>query len=124
RLEEEAYRELPWSGAIFDEAQMIKNHRSRGYRSARLLETPFKLAITGTPLENNLTELWALSALVCPGLLGGAQQFADLYRVPIEKEHDAEKLARLQRRLRPFLLRRRKEEVAAELPPKQEQVRE
>lgn len=124
RLEEEAYQALPWSGAIFDEAQMIKNHRARGYRSAKLLPAPFKLAITGTPLENNLTELWALSALVCPGLLGGEKQFADLYRAPIEKDHDTKKLARLQRRLAPFLLRRRKEEVATELPPKQEQVRE
>ncbi|WP_420110936.1 DEAD/DEAH box helicase, partial [Pseudactinotalea sp.] len=124
RLEEEAYAGLACSGAIFDEAQMIKNHRARGYRSARLVQAPFKLAITGTPLENNLTELWALSALVCPGLLGGEKQFADLYRAPIEKDRDSERLARLQRRLRPFVLRRRKEEVATELPPKQEQVRE
>ncbi|WP_049897271.1 DEAD/DEAH box helicase [Nesterenkonia massiliensis] len=122
RLEEERYRELDWAGLILDEAQMIKNHASRGHRAARGLNTPFTLAITGTPLENNLMELWALAALTCPGLLGRRERFIQTYQNPIEKDRDAGRLATLRRRLRPFLLRRTKEAVATELPPKQEQV--
>lgn len=122
RMEAEQYQQLNWAGLILDEAQMIKNHTSRGHRAARALSAPFKLAVTGTPMENSLQELWALFAITCPGLLGGRDQFNRVYRAPIEKEHDAARLTQLKRRLRPFLLRRRKEEVAAELPPKQEQV--
>ncbi|REJ05202.1 ATP-dependent helicase [Microbacterium bovistercoris] len=124
RLEDEAYRDLEWSGLVLDEAQQIKNPASAGYKAARTLGAPFTLVITGTPMENNLDELWALASLAAPGLLGSRKQFGETYRKPIEKERDAERLARLQRRLRPFLLRRTKELVAAELPPKQEQVLE
>lgn len=122
RIEAEQYHSTSWSGLVLDEAQMIKNPSSQGYRAARDLPTGFTVAITGTPLENNLLELWALVSLCCPGLLGRREQFGRIYRVPIEKERDAEALGRLQRRLRPFMLRRTKETVAAELPPKQEQV--
>ncbi|WP_458040792.1 MULTISPECIES: DEAD/DEAH box helicase [Bacteria] len=121
RLEFDAYKDIAWSGLILDEAQQIKNPSSQGYRCARLLDAPFTLVITGTPLENNLLELWALTSLACPGLLGGRRSFTDYYRTPIEREHDTERLRTLQRRLRPFLLRRTKDLVAAELPPKQEQ---
>lgn len=124
RLEFEQYSDLNWSGLLLDEAQVIKNHTSRGYRCARLLDAPFKLAITGTPLENNVLELWSIASLVCPGLLGGVSHFTEYYRQPIERERDAAKLAQLTRRLRPFLLRRTKELVAADLPAKQEQVLE
>ena len=113
-----------WSGLIVDEAQKIKNAASHGYRAARDLGAPFCLVLTGTPLENNLGELWALAALAAPGLLGTRQKFTEFYRTPIEKEQNAERLALLQRRLRPFLMRRTKELVATELPPKQEQVLE
>ena len=101
---------------------MIKNPSSQGYRAARDLPTRFKLAITGTPMENSLMELWALASLCCPGLLGRREQFGQVYRIPIERQGDAAALTRLQRRLRPFMLRRTKERVAAELPPKQQQV--
>ncbi|WP_417564644.1 SNF2-related protein [Microbacterium sp.] len=124
RLEAEQYRDLPWSGLIADEAQMMKNPASHTYRAARTLGAPFVLVITGTPLENNLLELWALASLAAPGLLGGKDQFTQFYRHPIEKQHDAERLALLQRRLRPFLLRRTKDLVARDLPPKQEQTLE
>lgn len=124
RLEFEQYQELDWAGLILDEAQMVKNHASRGYKCARMLKAPFKLAITGTPLENNLLELWSLVSLTCPGLLGGREHFIDVFQHAVEKEKDAEKLATLQRRMSPFLMRRRKEVVAKELPPKQEQVME
>ncbi|MHA3723663.1 DEAD/DEAH box helicase [Leucobacter sp. HY1910] len=122
RGEAEAYRDLEWSGLILDEAQQIKNFASHGHRAARMLGAPFTLVVTGTPLENNLLELWALTSLACPGLLGNRAKFTEFYRTPIEKQQNPERLALLQRRLRPFLLRRTKDLVAKELPPKQEQV--
>ena len=121
RLEFDAYATLDWQGLILDEAQQIKNPSSQGYKCARMLDAPFTLVITGTPLENNLLELWALVSLACPGLLGGRRSFTEYYRTPIERERDNERLRTLQRRIRPFLLRRTKELVASELPPKQEQ---
>ncbi|MBP1326516.1 superfamily II DNA or RNA helicase [Leucobacter exalbidus] len=124
RGEAEAYRELEWSGLILDEAQQIKNHASHGHRAARTLGAPFTLVVTGTPLENNLLELWSLASLAAPGLLGNRTKFTEFYRNPIEKDRDAGRLALLQRRLAPFLLRRTKDLVAADLPPKQEQVLE
>lgn len=122
RLEQEQYAEVAWSGLVLDEAQQIKNPASRGYRAARALSVPFTLVITGTPMENNLPELWALMSLVAPGLLGTRESFTTLYRTPIEKHLDSERLDLLRRRIRPFLLRRTKELVAAELPPKQETI--
>ncbi|MBS1675651.1 MAG: SNF2 helicase associated domain-containing protein [Actinobacteria bacterium] len=122
RGEADAYRELEWSGLLLDEAQQIKNAASQGYKAARTLGAPFTIVITGTPMENNLDELWALVSLAAPGLLGSRKQFGETYRRPIEKAHDGELLTRLQRRIRPFLLRRTKDLVASELPPKQEQV--
>lgn len=120
----EEYRELEWSGLILDEAQQIKNSVSHGYRAARALGAPFTVVITGTPIENNLLELWSLTSLAAPGLLGSKQRFTDYFRTPIEKQHSAERLTLLQRRLRPFLLRRTKDLVASELPAKQEQMLE
>ncbi len=122
RLEQEHYADVRWSGLVLDEAQQIKNPSSRGYRAARSLAVPFTLVITGTPMENNLLELWALVSLVAPGLLGTRESFTELYRTPIEKHSDGARLDLLRRRIRPFLLRRTKDLVAAELPPKQETV--
>lgn len=122
RLEQEQYAEVDWSGLVLDEAQQIKNPASRGYRAARALSVPFTLVITGTPMENNLLELWALMSLVAPGLLGTRESFTTLYRTPIEKHSDAARLDLLRRRIRPFLLRRTKDLVASELPPKQETI--
>ncbi|WJS92676.1 DEAD/DEAH box helicase [Microbacterium testaceum] len=122
RLEQAQYAEVEWSGLVLDEAQQIKNPSSRGYRAARALSVPFTLVITGTPMENNLLELWALISLVAPGLLGTRESFTAMYRTPIEKHSDGARLDLLRRRIRPFLLRRTKELVAAELPSKQETV--
>ncbi|WP_121158645.1 DEAD/DEAH box helicase [Micromonospora pisi] len=122
RLEYDDYQALDWAGLILDEAQFVKNPRSQGYRCAKLLPVPFKLAITGTPMENNLAELWALCSITAPGLFPRLDRFTDYYRAPIEKERDAERLAQLRRRIRPLMLRRRKSDVAADLPEKQEQV--
>ncbi|NMR20226.1 DEAD/DEAH box helicase [Cellulomonas fimi] len=122
RLEFDDYAALPWSVLVLDEAQMVKNHESRTYACARQLGARVKVAITGTPLENTVMELWALLGLVAPGLFPSSQRFTELYRTPIEREGDAERLALLRRRIRPWVLRRTKEQVAADLPPRIEQV--
>ncbi|QAY64309.1 DNA/RNA helicase [Xylanimonas allomyrinae] len=133
RLDADAFGALEWGGLVLDEAQFVKNHATRANQHARALRAPFKLAITGTPLENDVTELWSLLAVVAPGLFPSFQRFRADYVRPVEaaSRPDADDalrrnaqavLARLQRRVRPLMLRRTKEQVAPELPPRQEQV--
>ena len=122
RLEYDAYAALDWGGLILDEAQFVKNPQSQAYRCAKRLPAPFKLAITGTPMENNLLELWSLLSITAPGLFARADRFTEYYRSPIEKGKDSQRLAQLRRRIRPLMLRRRKADVATDLPDKQEQV--
>jgi SNF2 family DNA or RNA helicase len=122
RLDIDAHAAAPWSGLFLDEAQFTKNHQSKVHQCARRLPAPFKLAITGTPMENNLMELWSLLSITAPGLFPSPTRFRDAYARPIEKESDTELLARLRRRIKPLVKRRTKEQVAPELPPKQEQV--
>lgn len=124
RLDFAAYRALEWDGLILDEAQFVKNRTTRAHQCARDLVAPFKLAITGTPMENNLLELWSLFAIVAPGLFPSARKFIEEYQRPIERGEDAKLLARMRRRIRPLLMRRTKEAVAKDLPEKQEQVLE
>jgi superfamily II DNA or RNA helicase len=124
RLEHDAYQAITWSGLVLDEAQFVKNPHSQGYRCAKRLAAPFKLAITGTPMENNLAELWSLCSITAPGLFSRLDRFTDYYRNPIEKERNTERLAQLRRRIRPLMLRRRKSDVVTDLPDKQEQVLE
>jgi superfamily II DNA or RNA helicase len=126
RIDFDAYAGLAWSGLILDEAQNAKNHQSKIYQCARRLPAQFKLAITGTPMENNLMELWSLLSITAPGLFPHPAQFREYYARPIEnqgKDH-AELLAQLRRRIKPLVRRRTKEQVAADLPAKQEQVLE
>ena len=87
-----------------------------------MLPAPFKVAMTGTPIENNLMELWSLLSITAPGLFPSPDRFTDHYRTPIEKKADSERLTQLRRRVRPIILRRTKEQVAQDLPEKQEQV--
>jgi SNF2 family DNA or RNA helicase len=122
RLEYDGYAEADWAGLILDEAQFVKNRQSQSYQCAKKLPAPFKLAITGTPMENNLMELWSLLSITAPGLFANPTRFTDFYRTPIEKGKDPEVLAQLRRRIRPLMLRRTKEQVATDLPAKQEQV--
>ncbi|SDC78643.1 Superfamily II DNA or RNA helicase, SNF2 family [Geodermatophilus telluris] len=124
RLGEEEYRALPWSGLVLDEAQFVKNHQAKTYAAARRLPARFKLAITGTPLENSLMDLWSMLSIVAPGLFPSPQRFTEHYRHPVERGRDPERLDALRRRIRPLMRRRTKEQVAAELPAKQEQVLE
>ncbi len=121
RLDEPAYAAITWGGLVLDEAQHVKNHKSKGYQAVRRIEAPFKLAVTGTPFENRLMELWSLLSITNPGLYPHPARFSRHVVRPVEAG-DREVLQRLQRRIRPLLLRRTKEVVAADLPPKQEQV--
>lgn len=122
RIDAEAYADAGWSGMILDEAQFVKNHRARTYAAARRVRCAVKLAITGTPLENSLMDLWSLLSIVAPGMFPHPDRFAEYYRRPIERGEDPERLSRLRRRIRPLMLRRTKESVALDLPPKTEQV--
>nr|WP_228497590.1 DEAD/DEAH box helicase [Frigoribacterium sp. VKM Ac-1396] len=122
RLDFAAYQAEGWAGLILDEAQFVKNRSSQAHRCAVDLDVPFKLAITGTPLENSLTDLWSLLHVVAPGLLGSSVRFADDYVKPIATGEAPELLQRLRRRIRPLMMRRTKEQVASDLPAKQEQV--
>jgi superfamily II DNA or RNA helicase len=103
---------------ILDEAQIIKNPRAQVSRAARALPAVHRLCLTGTPVENHLGELWSLCDFLQPGLLGDARSFQRLYRTPIEKLALASRAAALRRRLQPYVLRRTKDAVARELPPK------
>ncbi|QOQ39039.1 DEAD/DEAH box helicase [Trueperella pecoris] len=125
RLEADEYRALGITGLVLDEAQNVKNAKSKGFAVAASLGAPSVFAVTGTPIENNLGELWAMFALSAPGLLGSAEKFNDAFRKPIEKAEGRgceELMATLRRRIGPFLLRRTKQSVSLDLPPKQEQV--
>lgn len=124
RLDAESYAGVEWAGVILDEAQQAKNPGSKLFAALAGLRADVLLAVTGTPMENNLTELWAVAALSCRGVLPDAPEFRAKYRTPIEKHGDTAALERLRRRLRPFLLRRRKELVAGELPPRTDAVME
>ena len=127
------YRKLGWSGLVLDEAQFVKNPASKAHEAAVSLEVPFKLAITGTPMENSLTDLWSLFQIVAPGLFPSGRKFAEEYVRPIASgdsgdsaqhaaAHSAALIAKLRRRIRPLMMRRTKQLVASELPAKQEQV--
>ncbi len=124
RLEAAEYVGLDWGGLVLDEAQMVKNHLGKTYQAVRRLNVPFRLALTGTPLENRLMELWSLLSIVAPGLYPWPQRFLESVANPVEREGDAAVLDRFRRRIKPFLLRRTKDLVAPDLPPKQEQVLE
>ena len=124
RIDFASYAALTWSGLILDEAQYTKNRQAKIYQCARRLPAPFKLAITGTPMENNLMELWSLLSITAPGLFPHPEKFQDYYARPIEKQAKAELLEQLRRRIKPLVKRRTKEQVAADLPAKQEQVLE
>jgi SNF2 family DNA or RNA helicase len=122
RIDADAWAVPRWGGLVLDEAQFVKNHRAKTYASARRVAAPFTLAVTGTPLENNLMDLWSLLSLTAPGLFPNPDRFGEFYRRPIERGGDQAKLDQMRRRVRPLMLRRTKESVAPELPAKQEQV--
>ncbi|TAF15990.1 MAG: helicase SNF2 [Alphaproteobacteria bacterium] len=108
---------------VLDEAQTIKNARAKITQIALQLKSQHRLCLTGTPLENHLGELWSLFNFLLPGYLGDTRTFTSLFRNPIEKEKDREKSLSLSRKVQPFILRRTKQDVATELPPKTETLR-
>ena len=118
----EALTAFEWSIAVLDEAQAIKNPRSKVALAASRLHAAQRLALTGTPIENHLEELWSIFAYAVPGLLPERARFTRLFRTPIEKHGNADRRAALGARIAPFLLRRTKEGVAQELPEKTEIV--
>ena len=121
--DEEPLRRQQFHLLILDEAQYIKNPRSKATQTAGLLQARHRLCLTGTPLENHLGELWSQFHFLLPGLLGREKDFNRDFRLPIEKSGDAGRADFLRRRLKPFMLRRTKDTVARELPPKTEMLR-
>nr|WP_240792019.1 DEAD/DEAH box helicase [Rhodoferax bucti] len=112
----------PFHLVILDEAQMVKNAASRSARALRQLQSRHRLCLTGTPLENHLGELWAQFDWLMPGFLGDQRSFAARWRKPIEENGETVRAALLAQRVRPFILRRRKQDVATELPPRTEVI--
>ncbi|MBC7800219.1 MAG: DEAD/DEAH box helicase, partial [Gemmatimonadaceae bacterium] len=109
---------LPWHIVVLDEAQAIKSPSAKATRAVCQLDSRHRLCLSGTPIENNLEELWSQFAFLMPGLLGDRQGFTKRFRTPIEKKRDDMRRMQLVRRIKPFILRRTKSEVATELPPK------
>lgn len=107
-----------WHLVILDEAQNIKNPKAKASQNIRQLNCRHRLCLTGTPMENHLTELWSQFHFLMPGMLGDEKKFKHLFRNPIEKKQDRDRQKRLRERVAPFMLRREKKDVAKELPPK------
>jgi superfamily II DNA or RNA helicase len=122
RRDLERYRHHPFDTVILDEAQHIKNRQTQNAQTVKAIRARHRLVLTGTPLENSVLDLWSIFDFLMPGYLGNATDFRDRYEVPIVREKDPAAQARLGRRIRPFLLRRLKHEVAPELPPRIDQV--
>ena len=108
---------------VLDEAQFIKNPKSQTTQIVYELKGNHRLCLTGTPMENHLGELWSMFHFLMPGYLGNLKRFTRLFRTPIERQGDAIRSEQLRRRIKPFLLRRSKSDVAAELPEKTEIIR-
>ena len=118
----DALAQVPWSRVVCDEAQNIKNASTRQAQAVRAIPAPARVALTGTPVENRLTELWSIMEFTSPGLLGPAEKFRRRYVIPIERNADAEATEQLKRVTGPFILRRLKTDkaVIADLPDKLE----
>ncbi len=112
----------PWHLVVLDEAQNIKNANTHAAQIASELNTRHRLCLSGTPMENHLGELWSLFHFLMPGFLGSQARFKQLFRLPIEKHGDSERLDQLRRRVTPFMLRRTKRTVATDLPEKQDML--
>ncbi|MBC7384352.1 MAG: DEAD/DEAH box helicase [Bacteroidia bacterium] len=122
RVDIDVLRNFKFNYVILDESQAIKNANSQAAKAVKLLTASNKLVLTGTPIENSVQELWSQLSFVNPGLLGSLQAFNERFVLPIEKQKDVQKMAQLKSIINPFILRRTKDQVATELPPKMEQV--
>ncbi len=119
----ELLKQQPFDSVFLDEAQMVKNPKNKVSKAIRDLQVQHRFCLTGTPMENHLGELWSLFDFLMPSFLGDDRQFKKLYRTPIEKHGDHARHLELNKRILPFMLRRTKQVVAKELPPKTEMVR-
>jgi SNF2 family DNA or RNA helicase len=122
RNDETSLRHFPFSCMILDESQIIKNSQSKTAQALRNYLVRKRISLTGTPIENSTMDLWSQMNFLNPGLLGGETFFRNYYANPIDKEQDMKKAEKLKSLIKPFILRRTKEQVATELPPKIEQV--
>lgn len=118
--ESELLQSVDWGTLVLDEAQNIKNSNTKTAKEVRKLSAGWKVALTGTPMENHLGELWSLFRAVSPGVLGSWEQFRKKFAVPIEKENNDERRLALSRVISPFILRRSKKEVLTDLPERSE----
>lgn len=118
--DEEALAKIDWGTLVMDEAQAVKNSRSKTAQAIAGFNAKWSVALTGTPVENHLGELWSLFHLVSPGVFGGWDNFRKRFALPIEKHADDEARRSLANRLQPFVLRRSKSQVLTELPPRTE----
>ena len=116
----EKFEQIEWGTLVLDEAQAVKNATTKTARAVRDLKAKWRIALTGTPIENHLGELWSLFRVINPGLFGSWDRFRERFGNPIEKNKDPERRAALSRMVRPFILRRTKDEVLKELPPRTE----
>ena len=123
RRDADKLAERQWGTLVIDEAQFVKNSVTKAAQAVRRIEADWRLALTGTPLENHLGELWSIFRALSPGLFGSWDRFKDRFADPIEKNQDAERRHALSRTIRPFMLRRNKAEVLSELPSRTEDLR-
>jgi len=121
--DEKMLTDVEWNVVVFDEAQTLKNVKAKTYQSAQSLKAQQRIALTGTPMENHLGELWAIYNVLIPGLLGNLEGFNSIFRHPIEQRADSEQMKKLKARIRAFILRRGRDQVLDELPPKTEYTR-
>ncbi|MCD8741425.1 DEAD/DEAH box helicase [Mucilaginibacter roseus] len=122
RIDIELFKSYFFDYVILDESQNIKNPSSKSYQAVKQLKSRFRLILSGTPVENSVNDLWTQMSFINPGLLGTQQFFQNEFVTPIEKKKDEEKARRLQALIKPFVMRRTKEQVATELPPKTENL--
>ncbi len=122
RRDLERYRGLEFDTVVLDEAQHIKNRETQNAQAVKAICGRHRLVLTGTPLENSVLDLWSIFDFLMPGYLGHARDFRERYELPITRDRNPDAQARLARRLRPFMLRRLKRDVASDLPERLEQV--
>ncbi|RPH37553.1 hypothetical protein EHM92_02380, partial [bacterium] len=115
-------RQMRFNHAVLDEAQFIKNHSTKNAQVVKQLNADYRLVLTGTPLENSVSELWSMYDFLMPGFLGKLEHFVTRFQKPIMESNDRRALEHLRRKMQPFMLRRTKREVLKELPPKIEQL--
>ena len=122
RRDADAYGALDFDTVVLDEAQHIKNRQTQNAQAVKAVKAEHRLVLTGTPMENSVLDLWSIFDFIMPGYIGGATDFRERYELPITRERDSAAQQRLARRLRPFMMRRLKKDVAPDLPARLEQI--